>query len=272
MSNSALNWLFGSSSGSNVEDQKARDFLDQWTEDLGDLKLMYGDAQDSISGLDDYISKLGDEYDSFQETFSPYRDQLLEIASSDGEKRSQLAEQFMSLAEADYQGASNRAVTDAAVQGDIARKSLVQDLNRRGTVSGARMENELRKSYLDEARMRTLASTQAQQKEKDRALTASATGIQLFDPTDSINSAAKIQTAANNLLTSQSDLATTQAGLQTQLANSYSNNVTEQLADTAGTYQGLSTALKLQKNEDNSGNNKTVVYTPTYSKLMGKYV
>ncbi len=272
MSNAVLDWIFGGLFSSKTEQTNATKFLNEWTEDLDSLKEMYSTGSDYVSDLSSYINDLGSEYDSFQEQFSPYVDQLLEIADSDSANRSELAQQFMDLAEADYQGSANRAVADAAAQSGIARESLVKDLNRRGTVSGARLENELRKSYLDEARTRTLASTQAQQSEKERAATMAATGVELFDPTDSITAATGIQTAGNDLLTARSDLATTQAGLQTNLAQSYGNTVTEQLADVAGTYQGLATAKKIAKEEGGSSSKKTTIYTPTYSSLLGKYV
>jgi len=225
---------------------QANDFMDAWLADMEALKGMYGNAEDTIKGLTDQSDRLDQEFDSYKETFTPYRDQLLEIASADGERRNQLAEQFMSLAKPDYQGASGRAVTDAAVQSGIAREGMTRDIARSGTTSGARLEDNMRKSYMDEARMRTLASSQAQQQEKDRGLSAAGAGLNIFDPTRSITAAAGVDQGANSLLTARSNVDVAKAGLQTSLANSYSDNVTRQLGETAGTYEGMRVAQGLK--------------------------
>ena len=226
--------------------KQASEFMDAWLGDMEELKSMYGDSAKTIDGLGNMSDQLAAEFDSYKETFTPYRDMLLEMADSDGERRNVLAEQFMTLAKPDYQGASGRAVTDAAVQSGIAREGMTRDLARSGTVSGARLEDNMRKSHLDEARMRTLASTAAQQSEKDRGMQAAGAGLNIFDPTRSITAAAGIDQGANQLLTAQSNVDVAKAGLQTNLANSYSANVTRQLGDAAGTYEGMSVTQGLK--------------------------
>jgi hypothetical protein len=220
--------------------QQAQKFTNAWLDELGNAKDIYGQAGQDISKVSDVANKLGAEYNQFQTTFSPLRDDLISGAGTRLQQQGILADQLMGLTKADYAGVRGQAAGDVAQQTQIGLDANERWMTRMGmNPSSSNWMNMRNQARLDEAKNKALASNVATNNEKNRVSDLTVKGISILDPTQLSNAALGIQTGANNLLLGQANAAGTAAQLRSGLAGSYSQNIANPLGETGGAYEGL---------------------------------
>lgn len=219
----------------------ADEFTKAWRGELDAVGAIYDQAQESVGKIDDMADQFGAEFDSFRETYTPYRDMLLEMAGADGARRTELANTFMSLARPDYAGEGNRAIAGVAHQSANARDQINRTMTRGGgNPSSSNYQQAIRLNAMDEAKNKVLAATAARNSEKDRVSALTLAGVKEFDPTKSVNAASAIDLGAITLLDGKAKALTTATGARTNIAAGRANDITNPLASAAGTFQGIS--------------------------------
>lgn len=240
----ALSYLFyGNNAGGGSSAQVnslAKEFTDAWRGELDKIGGMYDEAWNSIGQMDDLAKRFGLEFDAFKETYTPYRDMLLEMSKADYARRNELAATFMGLARPDYDGVGNKAMADIAHQSALAREQIQRDMTRGGgNPSGSAHASAVRQNALEEAKNKTLAATVARTMEKDRVAGLVLPGMQIFDPVNSINAASNIDLNATKLLEGQLGATGAATGMRTTIAGDRAKSIAGPLGEAAGTFQGM---------------------------------
>ena len=219
----------------------ASSFMSEWRDNLGESKRLYENTEASINNYAKYEAELGKEYELLEERFGGLRDDLITTSREDLEKRNIMGGMFMDAAKADYEGASAEAIGDIAGQAQRGREMQTRsDLARGMDPTSGASRTAKSKSYLNEAIGKVLASNSARNNEKLRTGAMAAQGMGLFDPNITGGLALNIQNAGSNLKVGQSNIAGNVVGMNNNLANSFTQNVTAPAGDTAGTLYGMS--------------------------------
>lgn len=235
-------------------DSLANSWTRLWLGELDTTKGFYSDSNASIDAYGKTADTLAREYQAYEEKFGPMRDQLLELAGVDMGRREQLAEQFMQVARADYEGEAGRAAASVAHQTENARGQLRRTL---GPTNRAQYADQMTRLAAEEAKNKVLAATQAKLAEKDRVAGLSTTGIQLFDPVRTTTAATNIESGKNELLLKQAGVLGDVAQMKGSLAASYNRNITEPIGELANTYQGIRVARDLSDNRQTGSRTTT---------------
>jgi len=243
-------------------------FLGKWNEVLQSSQGVYNQALQSFEGTYDWMTdaresanRLGDlagtmeeEYRSFRADFAGAEQDFRLAAQEELQGRGVMRNQLMSLAQADYEGAAGRAMADVTQQGNIARQAEARRLQRLG-MDPTTMQGRASMQRLagQEATAKAMAATQARRGEKERVTGATATAMQLLDPTRMAATAMSIRGAGTELLQGaaglrqaetgtlsglagqQADIARGQAGI----AGGMAQNIAGQYGDVAGLMAGL---------------------------------
>jgi hypothetical protein len=219
--------------------QMASDYLKQWNEGLDKAGGLYntaiaeiGKAQEMVGGAyKDVSTNLGSmsedikgEWENMKTQWGGIKGDLVGSAKQDIENRGQLTRQFMDLTRGDEEGAAGRAMTDVGAQGEAGRQAEAIRLQGLGIdPTSGRARSLMRTSRNQEGLGKVMAANQARLSEKDRVAGLTAQGMQLIDPTRSVNAAAGIQNMENQLLSQRSNLEVNRANVQGNLAGTTAN-------------------------------------------------
>ena len=258
--------------------QMAQDYLKQWNEGLAQSGNMYNAAIDELSkastmvgdAYKDIDANLGSmsediksEWENMKSQWGGIQSNLVGSAQSDLESRQQLTRQFMDLARSDEEGASSRAMVDVGSQAEAGRQAEAMRLQGLGIdPASGRARSLMRTSRNQEALDKAMAGNKARVAEKDRVAGLTATGLNLIDPTKSVNTAASIQNLSNNLLSARSNLEVNRAnaagnlagvnanlaGQRGNLATGYAQNVVAPKGEMGAAQLGVSQASKPSPN------------------------
>ncbi len=213
--------------------QQASEYLSKWNQTLQKAEGVYSSAISDVDKAGNLIDRaytdLGEldavgqdikgEWENFQQEFGGMKGELLEGGREAMGMRSDLRRQFMDLATADEEGAAGRAMADVAGAAERGRQAEAMRLSSLGIdPTSGRARSFMRMSRDQEALSGAMAAGKARREEKDRVTGLTAQGLQLIDPSKDISAATQIQQMSGDLLAQRSQMATTKAGLQTQLA------------------------------------------------------
>jgi hypothetical protein len=219
--------------------QMAQNYLKQWNTGLEKAGGLYNAAIGEITKASDMVGgaykdvseSLGsmsqdikNEYESMKSQWAGTKGQLQESASQDIGNRQQLTRQFMDLTRGDEEGAAGRAMADVGAQSEAGRQAEAMRLQGLGIdPTSGRARSLMRTSRSQEALGKVMAGNQARLAEKDRIAGLTATGLNLIDPTKSVNAATSIQNLENQMLASRSNLEVNRANIQGNLAGTTAN-------------------------------------------------
>jgi hypothetical protein len=219
--------------------EMSQDYLKQWNTGLEQAGGMYneaigeiGKAQDMVGGAyKDVSSNLGamsgdiaKEWNSMKEQWGGIQGDLVGSAKRDISARDELTRSFMDLTRSDEEGASGRAMADVGAKSEAGRQAEAMRLSGLGIdPTSGRARSQMRMSRSDEALNMAMAGNKARLGEKERVAGLTATGLNLIDPTKSVNAATAIQGMSNNLLQARSNLEVNRANVQGNLASTTAN-------------------------------------------------
>lgn len=242
--------------------QLASQFLTAWTGAMGDMKGMYQQAFDALSGegtggsggsgyIKDIADQIGQEYQTYRDEYGGYEKSFMDSASQEAKTRAEMVGQLGGLTKADYAGAEGRASADVRAQSEIARQSEARRMMSMGVdPSSGKFGSLSRKSALDEARNTAIAMNVARRGEKERVSDLAIKGINAVDPTKSGKMALDIRQGGTNMLTQQAGVAGKAADVETarikgitDLTSSYGQNIVSPMGEMAGYMMGQSGGL-----------------------------
>ena len=217
----------------------AQDYLKQWNEGLAQSGNMYnaaigeitkaqsmvGDAYKDVStNLGKMSEDIKGEWEDMKTEWGSTKGDLIGSAKEGLTQRGELRRQFMDLARSDEEGASGRAMADVAAQSEAGRRAEAMRLQGLGIdPASGRARSLMRTSRNQEALDKALAGNKARIDERNRVAGLTATGLELIDPTQDINTASAIQNMQNNLLSARSNLEVNRANIQGNLASTTAN-------------------------------------------------
>jgi len=235
-------------------------FLTQWGVGMDSLKDIYknilggdggttsaGAGGGAFGGLNDLVSKMTTEYEDYKTTYKPLETEALGAAREEMGIRRGLAGKLSDLSEADYEGASGRAMADVAGQSEIARQAESREQMRLGIdPTSGRFGSLTRRSRLEEAKNKALVSNVARRGEKERVAGVVGMGLQTIDPSKSAGIASGIRGQGANLLSAAAQLKEsgikTQAGIRkttADIAGSFSRDVVSPYGQLGFTMMGM---------------------------------
>lgn len=223
--------------------EQANVFINDWMGDLDRAGEIYDQALGSVDQIDSLADQLAHEWEAYGQQFGGLQDDLITAAGSDLENRGRMSAQFIDAATPDYGGATRRAVADVAQQSQQGRDAMTRTMTGMGiNPNSGKALAGLRQSYLDEAKNKALAINTARNNETTRSGNMAATGMQLFDPSNTAGLAIQIKNGQNDLLTTQAGLRSQSADSRQAIAGNYANTIGQQRGEAAGTLMGLTTS------------------------------
>jgi hypothetical protein len=232
---------------------------------------MYNQAMEGVSkgwkAIEDLTSNkvdfsklsadLSSEWENIKGKFGGLTDQAITMAGEEMTQRQQLGKQLTSLAQADYEGASGRAMADVAGQSEIGRQSEQRRMAALGIdPTSGRGRSEMNTMQSQEALNRAAAGTRARRGEKERVTGVTSAAMQLIDPSKTAKIATDVQGAKGQILQQRTQLAEAEArqsqgiagaigtmsGAAGSVARGMGETVTAPLGEAAGVYSGQALA------------------------------
>ena len=215
----------------------ATEYLGKWNDTLSDAQGVYSDAISEVGKagelidraygdlgeLDSIGAEIKSEWDTFKKDFGGAQGAFLDESMDALGDRKTLRRSFMDMAKPDYEGVSSRAMTDVAAKSESGRQAEAMRLQGLGIdPTSGKARTFMQESRDTQALNQVMASNQARLGEKERVAGITAQGLELIDPTKDISAATQIQEMSNKLLSQRTDMATTKAGVSTDLAKSRS--------------------------------------------------
>lgn len=212
------------------------------------------DASESARRLGDLAGTVEQEFQQFRTDFAGLEEDFRGAAVSELGARQRMGAQMEDLATADYEGAAGRAMADVATQAEIGRQAEARRLRSMGIdPSSPRGRAVMERQRSEEMTSRAIAGNIARRGEKERVTGATATAMQLFDPSQMAQMAMGIRGAGTQLIQTAAGLrgaeteamgglARTQAAVASGMADvgrSMATTIGGQQADVAGLYAGL---------------------------------
>lgn len=205
--------------------------------EIGKAQGTVADAYADVSkNMGDMSTDLATEWNSMKEQWGGIQSELVGSARGDISDRNALKRQFMDLTRSDEEGASGRAMADVAAQSEAGRQAEAMRMSGLGIdPTSGRTRSMMTMSRNNEALNKAMAGNKARLDEKDRVTGLTAKGLELIDPTKSVNAASAIQGMSNDLLASRSNLEVNRANTMGNLATT-SGNLARSQGDLAGGY------------------------------------
>lgn len=212
------------------------------------------DASESARRLGDLAGTVESEFQQFRTDFAGLEGEFRTAATEELGARQRMGAQMEQLATADYEGAAGRAMADVATQAEIGRQAEARRLQSLGIdPSSPRGRAVMERQRSQEMTSRAIAGNIARRGEKERVTGATATAMQLFDPSQMAQMAMGIRGAGTQLIQTAAGLrgaeteamgglARTQAAVASGMADvgrSMATTIGGQQADVAGLYAGL---------------------------------
>ena len=240
----------------------ATEFLSSWTSSIGQTGDFYKQMISGISSesgpmagqmgrLNELTDMVGQEYQSYKDTYGDMTNEFLSDARAEASMRRQAGTELMQASQADLEGVSGRAAADVGAQSEMARQSNARTMMGLGVdPTSGKFGALTQRSYLDEAKNTAIAMNAARRGETERATGLKATTMGLLDPTKSAQVGINMNQQGQNLLNMQGGLA--KAGVEAQtaqtkvlgdLASGYAQNVTQPYGEMAGYFLGASGGL-----------------------------
>lgn len=246
----------------------AKQYMKMWNTSLKSTQGMYNQAMSSVgegwkaikamqSDKTDFSKLTKDletEWENIKGKFGGLTDQAISMAGEEMTQRQQLGKQLTSLAQADYEGASGRAMADVAGQAEIGRQSEQRRMAALGIdPTSGRGRSAMNTMQSQEALSKAQAGTQARRGEKERVTGVTQSAMQLIDPSKTAKVATDIQGLKGQLLSQRTGLAEAQtrqqagiagaigtmAGAAGGIARGMGETVTAPLGEAAGVYSGM---------------------------------
>jgi hypothetical protein len=219
----------------------ASQFLSAWmggVSEIGDI--LKGGAEGTAMGgvmgmMQDISNKIGQEYESYKADFGGAEKDFIGQAREEAGARREMVGQVTDLATPDLEGAAGRAGADVAGQSAMARESMQREAMGLGVdPSSGRFGALQKKSFVDEARNRSIAMNVARRGEKERVGNLAVSALSKLDPNVSGRMALGIREQGTKMLGQQADVAKGIGDVATQ----YSKNVMQPYAQMAGYFMG----------------------------------
>jgi hypothetical protein len=213
----------------------ATEYLGKWNTALSDAQGVYSNAVSEVNKAGELIDRaygnldeldavgqeVKSEWDTFKKDFGGAQGAFLQESMDALGDRKTLRRSFMDLTKGDYQGVSSRAMTDVASQAESGRQAEAMRLQGLGIdPTSGKARTFMQESRDAEGLSKVMAANKAVLGEKERVAGITAQGLSLIDPSKDLGAAAQIQELSSNLLSQRTNLATTKAGLSTDLAKS----------------------------------------------------
>jgi len=228
--------------------------------EIGKAQGTVADAYADVSkNMGDMSADLATEWNSMKEQWGGIQSDLVGSAQGDITDRNALKRQFMDLTRSDEEGASGRAMADVAAQSEAGRQAEAMRLSGLGIdPTSGRTRSMMTMDRNAEALNKAMAGNKARLAEKDRVAGLTAKGLELIDPTKSVDAASRIQGMSNDLLATRSNLEVNRgntmgnlamtsgklAGMQGDLAGSYASNIVAPKGELGAAQLGVSQATR----------------------------
>jgi len=186
-------------SRNNTEGDATNEFLQSWGK-INDATL--ATYNDMIAGLDvagadstirDLITDIKQQSTDFSSMYGGLESEAVAGARSDVASKRQLTGQLMAGAETDYAGVEGRTAADITGASEAARSAEAREMMSYGAdPTSGEFGAMTRKSFMDEARNKTVALNLARRGEKERATGAAERAYGMIDPSESAGIASGI--------------------------------------------------------------------------------